>query len=65
MSNDAPQEGNLLTTAQVAAQLGVTVATVNRWVNAGTLPVAFQAHGIRGARYFHPDTVARMRTDVA
>jgi DNA-binding transcriptional MerR regulator len=49
----------------VAAQLGVTVATVNRWANAGTLPVAFQAHGIRGARYFHPDTVARMRTDAA
>ena len=62
MSNEAPQEGNLLTTAQVAAQLGVTVATVNRWVNAGTLPVAFQAHGIRGARYFHPDTVARVRS---
>lgn len=51
------QEDNLLTTAEVAALLGVSVATVNRRADKGELPVAFQAHGLRGARYFRREDI--------
>ena len=46
------QPSELLTTAQVAARCGRTVATVNRWAATGKLPAAHQLDGIRGARLF-------------
>lgn len=64
-----PQSGSvaadLLTTAQVARILGVSVATVNRWADSGELPTAFKAPGLRGARLFHTTEVEARRTTQA
>lgn len=43
----------LLTSAQAAALLNVSVWTVNRAAIAGDLPVAHKLHGKRGAYLFH------------
>lgn len=56
---------NLLTTAEVAALLGTSVATVNRWAAAGKLPVAHSLPGIRGARLFDRSDVEALRAPVA
>ena len=63
MSN-VPHEGSagLLSTAEAAALLGKSPATINRWAEDGTLPVAFKAPGIRGARFFAAEDVERLRT---
>lgn len=47
----------LLSTAQVAEILGTTVATVNRWVAAGKLPIAQQLPGRTGVRLYIPRDV--------
>lgn len=47
-----------LSTAEVAARLGVTTVTVIRWARAGTLP-AMKMPGRTGAYLFDADTVAR------
>jgi len=54
----------LLTTAQVAERLGVSVKTVARWANAGTLPTAVKAPGLRGARLFRTEDVYRLIEDM-
>lgn len=48
---------DLMTTAQVAERLRVTARTVNRWVEAGRLPVAQRLPGATGANLFDPATV--------
>lgn len=50
-----------LSTAQVAEELQVSVATVNRWAVSGRLTPALQVPGITGARLYSPDDVERMR----
>lgn len=52
MSNVAHEDGDLLTTAQVAELTGLSVATVNRRADKGEIPVAAKAPGKRGARLF-------------
>ena len=42
----------LITTAEVADILGVSVATVNRWVRNGTLKPAVRGPGDKGANMF-------------
>lgn len=42
----------LLTTAQVAALTGWSVAKVNRWADAGKLPVHHQNPGRTGAKLY-------------
>ena len=66
MSN-VPHDGSagLLSTAEAAALLGKSPATINRWAEDGTLPVAFRAPGIRGARFFTRDAVDAMKSRVA
>lgn len=44
---------DLLTTAEVAAITGKTVATINRWAASGALPVAKRLPGRTGANLFH------------
>ncbi len=46
---------NLLTTAQVAALLGVSVRTVHRMVAADVLTPTIRAPGPTGAYLFDPD----------
>lgn len=48
---------NLMTAAEVAERLGVSIKTVARMANAGTLPTAVKAPGLRGARLFDPNDV--------
>ena len=55
----------LLTTAEVADLLGVSVATVNRHARSGQLRADAQMPGSKGARLFHPSEVARFRSDMA
>lgn len=55
MSNDV-----LLSTAEVADQLGVTARTVNRWVREGKLTPAAQAPGPKGARLFTADQLEQV-----
>lgn len=54
----------LLTTAQAADRLGVTVRTVSRWADSGRLPEAMKLAGLRGPRLFRVTDVDRLR-DVA
>lgn len=42
----------LMSTAEVATLKGVHPTTVNRWVQAGRLPIAHKAPGIRGANLY-------------
>ena len=43
---------DLLTTAQAAERLGVSVSTVSRLVAAGTLEPALKSYGLRGPMWF-------------
>lgn len=54
-----------MTTAEVAARLGVHVRTIARWVNAGRLTPAVEGTGLRGARFFRPEDVERLAADLA
>ncbi|MCA9857809.1 MAG: helix-turn-helix domain-containing protein [Dehalococcoidia bacterium] len=62
MSQPEPAE-DWLPTATVAAQLKVSERTVNRWANEGILPIAFQAPGATGARFFRAEDVRRLADD--
>lgn len=57
--------GELLSTADAAREIGVSVATVNRWVGAGTLSPAAKAPGLRGARLFSVADVERVKSERA
>lgn len=48
MHSSAP----LIGSAQAAKMIGVDRATFNRWVKAGTVPVAVEMEGETGARLF-------------
>lgn len=52
---------SLLTTVQVAEQLGVTRKTIERLVHRGKLEPIAQAPGRNGARFFTPETVETYR----
>ncbi len=52
---------NLITSAEAAEALDVTVATVNRWALAGTLPPAHKLPGGTGAYLFDPAEVETIR----
>lgn len=54
-----------LSTAEVAAQLGRNVATVNRYVRLGRLKPSMQFPGEKGARLFHPAEVERFAATLA
>lgn len=45
-------QSDLVTTAEAAAILGCSVATVNRWAAEGRLTAAVQFPGVRGARLY-------------
>ena len=62
MSNvtHAGDDDELLSTAEAAALLGKSTATINRWADSGALPVAVKAPGLRGARFFTRASVEAM-----
>jgi excisionase family DNA binding protein len=49
--------GELITTAEAAPILGLTVATVNKRAAAGRLPVAHKLPGLTGAYLFRRDEI--------
>jgi excisionase family DNA binding protein len=53
----------LLTTAQAAARLGVSVPTLNRWVRHGRIKPAIEGPGLRGARFFDPSDIDALAAD--
>ena len=56
----APMRTDFLTTADAAALLQVSVATVNRWAASGRLPEAMRLPGEKGARLYHRADVERL-----
>lgn len=52
---------DLLTTAQAAQLIGVTVRTIARWVDAGKLSPAVDFPGLRGPRMFRRDDVLALK----
>lgn len=56
-----PKHGQLITSAQLAARLGVNVKTITRKAANGTLPYVHKLDGIRGAYLFDPDAIAELR----
>ena len=53
-----PDPTQLLTTAQVAERLGVSVDTVQRWARAGIIAYALKVPGRTGGYMFDPRVVA-------
>lgn len=51
-----PQQ-ELIPTSEVAAILGKSVATINRWADKGKLEPALELSGLRGARFFRRSDV--------
>lgn len=62
MGNEADE---LLSTAEAAALLDKSIATINRWADSGALPVAVKAPGIRGARFFARGVVENLSRALA
>lgn len=50
----------LLTSAETAARLGVTVSTISRWVASGKARPAHKLNGRTGAFLFSPTEVRRL-----
>jgi len=53
----------LLTTAEAASFLGVSIATVTRLARSGALEETHKGTGLRGARVFHIDELSRVATE--
>ena len=51
----------LLTTREVADELGVTPQTVAKWVFAGRLTPALRGPGLRGSMFFDPSDIDALR----
>ena len=65
MSNLDHEDPDLVTTAEAAQMLGVSVATVNRRADKGEIPVAAKAPGKRGARLFRREDVQALAKERA
>lgn len=59
----ARQTTPLLTTAEAAEFLGVSIATVTRLARAGDLQQELKVTGLRGPRLFHRDEVTRVAAE--
>lgn len=55
----------LLTSADACEALSIDRSTLSRWVQLGRIAPAMKAPGIRGAMFFTPDEVERVKTEVA
>jgi predicted site-specific integrase-resolvase len=55
-----PETIDLVPTAQAATMLGVSIATVNRWAQAGRLAVVAKGRGEKGAQVFHRADVVQL-----
>jgi len=56
---------DLLTSAEVCAQLGVDRSTLSRWVASDRITPAIKAPGLRGAMFFRPADVEALAAELA
>ncbi len=56
---------NLLPSAEVCALLSIDRSTLSRWVQLGRVTVAVKAPGVRGAMFFTPEEVERVKAEAA
>lgn len=56
-----PMQPTLITTAEVAERLQVSIPTVNRWVRDGRLRPVQKLPGIRGANLFDPTNIDALK----
>ena len=54
---------NLVSTAEAADRLGISVATLNRWASNGKVPVAVQAPGKTGTRLYDADAIEALAAE--
>jgi excisionase family DNA binding protein len=52
----------LMTSSEVCDALGISQATLSRWVAAGRIEAALKAPGLRGAYWFAPAEVERVKS---
>lgn len=48
---------DLMSTAEAADRLDISIATLNRWAKNGAVPVAIQAPGRTGTRMFRREDI--------
>ena len=56
---------DLISTAEAARRLGITVSTLNRRATSGSIPVAVQVPGETGARLYDAAVIDQLATDPA
>ena len=54
---------DLISTAEAARRLGITVSTLNRRAASGSIPVAVQVPGETGARLYDAAVIDQLTTD--
>jgi excisionase family DNA binding protein len=57
-----PEPADLITIAEAAKQLGVSLPTMRRWDETGKFPA--RRHPVNGYRMYLPDDVARLRKQI-
>ena len=55
---------HLKPTAEVADQIGKSVATITRYVKAGRITPVLKGDGIRGQMWFRPEDVERLKAEL-
>lgn len=55
---------HLKPTAEVAERLGKSVATITRYVKAGRISPVIKGEGLRGAMWFNPDDIERLKSEL-
>ena len=56
---------DLISTAEAARRLGITVSTLNRRAASGSIPVAVRVPGETGARLYDDAVIDQLATDPA
>ncbi len=59
-----PQDDEFLNAAQTAVELNRTVSSVHRYVEVGRLTPAFEAPGLRGAKFFRRSDVEALAAEL-
>ncbi|WP_157603058.1 helix-turn-helix domain-containing protein [Rathayibacter sp. Leaf299] len=51
----------LISSAEAASELNISLPTLSRWVKAGKVRAAVEGKGIRGPRWFYRSEIARVK----
>ena len=58
-----PRTAHLLTSAQVAAEVGCNVKTITRKATRGLIPYTQKLDGLRGAYLFDPSVIETLKAE--